>query len=104
MPETGVIALARLRRNSMRQVEVGGKPILVCRVDDAVFACDALCTHESEPLVQGRLKGHVITCIFHEAQFDVRTGNVVQGPAARPLRTYPVTVKEDAVRVDMRDA
>ncbi len=94
--------LARLRPNSMREVEIAGRRVLVCRTDDdTVFACDAACTHENEPLVQGRLKGTLLTCIFHDAQFDVRSGAVVRGPAARPLRTYRATIRDGTVYVDI---
>jgi nitrite reductase/ring-hydroxylating ferredoxin subunit len=98
------ISLQHLRPNSMRQVELNGLPVLICRVGDEVVACDALCIHESEPLAQGRLRDHILTCIYHEAQFDVRTGMVVQGPAARPLRTFAVCVLKDDVFVEVRDS
>jgi len=101
MSDEFAIDLARLRPNSMREVEVAGRRLLLCRVADGVFACDALCTHESEPLVQGRLKDHLLTCIFHDAQFDVRSGAVVRGPAARTLRTYKTNVSDGAVYVDV---
>jgi nitrite reductase/ring-hydroxylating ferredoxin subunit len=41
----------------------------------------------------------MIMCQCHGSEFDVTTGAVVSGPAARPLNVHEVQVADGAVRV-----
>jgi nitrite reductase/ring-hydroxylating ferredoxin subunit len=41
----------------------------------------------------------VIECPLHAAQFDIRTGQCLAGPATEDLRTYEVRVDGDDVYV-----
>ena len=51
------------------------------------------------PLSGGLLTGTMIMCQCHGSEFDVTTGAVVSGPAARPLNVYEVRVADGSVRV-----
>jgi 3-phenylpropionate/trans-cinnamate dioxygenase ferredoxin component len=75
--------------------------ISVARVGDRLYAFDDLCTCTSDPcpLSGGLLTGTVIMCQCHGSEFDVTTGAVVSGPAARPLNVYQVQVADGSVRV-----
>jgi nitrite reductase/ring-hydroxylating ferredoxin subunit len=39
------------------------------------------CTHEEGPLSEGEVLGHEVTCPWHGAKFDIRTGEVLGPPA-----------------------
>ena len=43
--------------------------------------------------------GTTIMCQCHGSEFDVTTGAVVRGPAARPLNVYEAQVADGTVRV-----
>jgi len=64
-----------------RLVDVQGKRIALFNVDGTFFALDSTCTHKGGPLTEGEISGHKVTCPWHGARFDVRTGEVV-GPSA----------------------
>lgn len=72
----------------------------VFNVDAVFYATQALCTHRQGPLSRGRIEGSTVTCPNHGAQFDVKTGAVVRGPAREPLATYRVTVEGNVGRVE----
>lgn len=72
----------------------------VFNVDAVFYATQALCTHRHGPLSRGRIEGSTVTCPNHGAQFDVKTGAVVRGPAREPLATYRVTVEGNVGRVE----
>jgi nitrite reductase/ring-hydroxylating ferredoxin subunit len=50
-------------------------------VDGTFFALDQTYTHRGGPLAEGEISGHEVTCPWHGARFDVRTGEVVGPPA-----------------------
>jgi 3-phenylpropionate/trans-cinnamate dioxygenase ferredoxin subunit len=92
----GEIAPGRARR-----CVVDGHPVLVCNVGGDFYALADTCTHDRGPLGEGRLRGHHIECPRHGSRFDVRDGAVMTPPAIRPLTTYPVRVRGDAVEVQL---
>jgi nitrite reductase/ring-hydroxylating ferredoxin subunit len=51
-------------------------------------------------LSRGRLDGHVVECPLHFAQFDLRTGKLVDGPVSADVPVYKVRVEGDTVFVE----
>ena len=79
--------------------EVNGKRIALCNVNGEFYAIDDVCTHDGGSLDQGVLEGDRVECPRHGAKFDVKTGRAVVLPAVRPVKTYPVAVEGDEVKV-----
>ena len=79
--------------------EVDGKRVALCNVNGEFYAIDDVCTHDGGPLDQGVLEGDRVECPRHGAKFDVKTGRAVVLPAVRPVKTYPVAVDGDEVKV-----
>jgi len=75
--------------------------IAVARAGGRLYAFDDLCTcaGTSCPLSGGLLAGTTIMCQCHGSEFDVTTGAVVHGPAARPLSVYDVQVADGSIRI-----
>jgi nitrite reductase/ring-hydroxylating ferredoxin subunit len=82
-------------------VDIDGRRLCVARVDGTVFAVDTRCSHAAADLHDGELEGFEVECPWHGARFDIRTGEVVLGPARRPVRTYPVRMSGDGVEVSL---
>jgi len=74
-------------------VRVNGKAVLLVNVDGHVYALNNFCTHSRCYLHQGKLKGKVITCPCHFAEFDVTTGAAVSAPAKEDVETYAVKIE-----------
>lgn len=67
--------------------------VCLVRVGDRVFAIDDRCSHADFPMADGEMVDEfVVECALHGAQFDVRTGEVLEPPADEPLPTYEVKV------------
>jgi 3-phenylpropionate/trans-cinnamate dioxygenase ferredoxin subunit len=99
-----VCTLDSLPEGSFRVVAVDGHEILLARLNNDIYAVDAVCTHESGPLGEGYLEGDAIVCPIHFTMFSLRTGQILEGPATRPLQTYPVHIEADTVLVTLPSA
>jgi nitrite reductase/ring-hydroxylating ferredoxin subunit len=92
-----VAEVGDLAPGEMAVVELDGHLICLANVEGALYAVEDDCTHVGGPLDEGDLEGPVLTCPWHLAQFDVRTGRTLRGPARDPLATYEVCVEGDDV-------
>ena len=88
---------------NMRCVEVGGRELLICHLEEGFFAVDNICSHAHARMSEGRLRGHRIMCPLHGAAFDVRDGSVLRRPAVRPIRSYPVRIAGEDILVALTD-
>ncbi len=85
-------------------IELEGEPICLTKINGVVYAFTDNCTHISGPLNEGELEGNVITCPWHQAQFDVCTGKVLCGPARQDLLTYPVKIEGESILLSQPEA
>jgi nitrite reductase/ring-hydroxylating ferredoxin subunit len=83
----------------MKWVAVDRERVVLANVEGVFYALRDVCGHKNAPLSRGKLVGHLIECPLHFAQFDVRTGELVNGPVSTPIRTYEVQVEGDTVYV-----
>lgn len=77
---------------ALKAVRPSGTNVLLVNVDGDIYAVSNYCTHSKCYLHKGKLKGKVVTCPCHFAQFDVTTGEALAPPPKKPLPTYPVKV------------
>lgn len=74
---------------------LNGKPILVAQpTAGTVVAFSAICTHQGCKVNPAGAEFH---CPCHKSRYDAATGEVLGGPAPRPLTKIPVTVDEDEI-------
>jgi naphthalene 1,2-dioxygenase ferredoxin component len=96
-----VMTVAELGDGEMVAREVNGVSVLICRVDGRYYATSNMCSHASQRLVHGKLKGHELTCPLHGARFDVRDGRCLAAPATQSIKTFPVTLEGGKVHVQV---
>jgi nitrite reductase/ring-hydroxylating ferredoxin subunit len=82
-------------------VEAEGRSFALFNVSGTFYALDNNCTHVGGPLGEGDLAGEVVTCPWHGAQFNVKTGEVLAPPARTGVRSFPVKVQGDDVLVEL---
>jgi len=83
----------------MRWVAVDGARVVLANVDGAFYALSDVCGHRNAPLSRGKLEGYLIECPLHFAQFDVRTGELVNGPVSTPVAVYEVRVEAGTIYI-----
>jgi nitrite reductase/ring-hydroxylating ferredoxin subunit len=92
-----------LEDGSIRFFEVSGRDIALAKSGGAVYAFDDTCTHAGCSLSEGELSGTTITCPCHGGVFDITTGEVVEGPPPEPIETYPISVSEGEISIEIED-
>lgn len=76
----------------------------VANIGGEFFAFHNCCTHQQYELTDGFLMGERLTCDWHGATFDIRTGEVKTLPATKPLPMFEVEVRDGEVWVAVPDA
>lgn len=104
-PPTGeagaTISTAEVDASGLAAVETDAGKIAVASVDGEYFAFDDTCTHQGCSLSTGSLDGMAVTCPCHGSTFDVTTGDVINGPASRPVEVYMVAVNGQEIEIEL---
>jgi nitrite reductase (NADH) small subunit len=112
-------AIAELPDRTIVSVRAGDREIVLVRWEDEVYALRNICPHMSAPLTTGKVMGYytgnvvggeieleleqenpVIACPWHKYEFSLKDGHCLTNASLR-VRSYPVTVEDGRVLVDM---
>ncbi|MCX8150536.1 MAG: Rieske (2Fe-2S) protein [Candidatus Bathyarchaeota archaeon] len=86
----------------MKAVEVSGVSVLLANVAGEYYAIGNKCTHRGCKLSSGVLEGENVKCPCHKSVFNVKTGEVLHGPATKPAPKYAVKVEEKQILVSVK--
>ena len=82
-------------------VMVNNRAIAVFNVDGQYHAIYNVCPHEGGPLNEGRLKGFVVSCPWHDLAFDIRSGKGIDG-GGYCIGSYEVRVESAEILIGPR--
>ena len=98
----GFVAVAKavdVPPGKMIVVAIDRERIMLANVAGQFYAMRDMCGHRNAPLSRGKLDGHIVECPLHFAQFDVRTGKLVDGPISADVPVYEVRLEGDMIFV-----
>ncbi|MCE9600383.1 MAG: non-heme iron oxygenase ferredoxin subunit [Spirochaetia bacterium] len=96
-----VASVADVEENRILAVTTKIGPLALTRLNGEILAFKNACSHDENPLDDGRIDGEEIVCARHGARFNIRTGAVVKMPATSDIEVYPVQVSGNDVMVDL---
>jgi len=96
-----IAEVAQVPSGTGKVVQAASREIALFNLDGTFYALDNRCTHVGGPLGQGKVDGTIVTCPWHGSQFNITTGEVVKGPARRPVAAFPVRVEGNDVMADI---
>jgi nitrite reductase/ring-hydroxylating ferredoxin subunit len=88
-------------KNQMQVFKAKGQEILVVNVEGKFYAFENRCPHMGYPLFFGSLEGDVLTCGFHSAKFNVKTGKSIGLVTSEPLKTFPVKIHDSSIFIEV---
>jgi 3-phenylpropionate/trans-cinnamate dioxygenase ferredoxin subunit len=104
MTDVRVCSTGDVPAREARRFPVDGRLVAVINLgDDGFRALDAICSHEHFFLDEGDvdpIEG-TIECPKHGSLFDVNSGKPLGLPAIKPVASYPVTVTDDDVWIEV---
>ena len=80
---------------------VEGQRIALFNVEGTYYAIGDTCSHVGGPLSEGDVQGTKVTCPWHGADFDLKTGVVCGPPASEAVSSYKVVVEGDDIKVEV---
>ena len=100
-----VAPLAEFGPGSVKLVAHGFVSVGVYNCNGELLALEDRCSHDDGPLCEGDWDEETcrVICPRHGANFDLRTGAALTLPAFEPVATFPVTVEDGIVRVEIGD-
>jgi 3-phenylpropionate/trans-cinnamate dioxygenase ferredoxin subunit len=106
VPLITVAQLAEFEPGSVKLVTVGWTSVGVYNCNGELLALEDRCSHDDGPLCEGEWEQDEcrVICPRHGSAFDLRSGRPLSLPAIEPVETYPVTVEDGIVKVDVPDA
>jgi len=82
-------------------VEVDGESILVLNEGGTLYGLSNICTHEYAEMVNGIVVEDTITCPVHLSRFKLGSGEVLNPPATKPIKTFRVVEQEGEIYVEV---
>lgn len=96
-----VASVSELSEDEGLRVEVEGTPIALFKVGDEVLAIGDTCPHQEGPLSEGAVENGQVTCPWHGARFDLKTGLCVGPPADEDVPHYPARVNGGDIEIEV---
>jgi nitrite reductase/ring-hydroxylating ferredoxin subunit len=88
-------------QGEVRSFDANGVPVAVANVGGTLYAFDDTCPHRQCSLAEGDLDETTIVCACHGSEFDVRTGDLLSGPAQDPVAHYDLTVEGGEIQIEI---
>lgn len=86
-----------IKNGELKVFNVNGESIILINLNGEFFAYRNQCSHMELELNDAEIDGEILTCPWHGAQFNIRTGDVVRLPASEPLEKYEVKVENGKI-------
>jgi 3-phenylpropionate/trans-cinnamate dioxygenase ferredoxin subunit len=101
MTKLDIGALDEFVSGQPRQVRVGGRVLVVVRIEEDVYILDDRCSHEDFSLAEGEVDVETleIECARHGAMFRLTDGTPASFPATRPVAHYDVVQLDGRLEV-----
>lgn len=82
--------------DGLHTVALGKQRVVIARLEDRLYAFDALCPHAQGPMEKSEIEGTIVSCPLHAWRYDLEKGGK-ELHGYRDLPTYEVRVTDGQV-------
>ncbi len=102
-PIIDICPVADLPPGAKRLVEWDELEIGIFNCAGELLAIEDRCSHDDGVLLEGEVDEETCTveCPRHGSRFDLRTGKPLNLPAYAPVDTFPVSVEDGVIKVEV---
>ena len=91
-----------IEEGKLVHITASGKELVVTKLDGNYYAIDNICTHAGAELHEGELSNSELTCPWHGAKWDIKTGSLISFPQKlKPLQSHSVSVENDTLFIEV---
>jgi nitrite reductase/ring-hydroxylating ferredoxin subunit len=121
MTTVSVATASQVKEGELFAVKVEDQKVMLTRVDGKVYALENKCPHLGMPLASSKVCDKAVTCRWHGATYDLKTGQNLKwvnsfvgvpvpevfhqvlsvGKQAQGLKTYTVTEEGDSISIEI---
>jgi 3-phenylpropionate/trans-cinnamate dioxygenase ferredoxin subunit len=96
-----IAALAEVPEGELRAYDLPEVRVAVVHVEQELFVVADECPHDLASLAEGELGGDEdsVICPGDGSEFDLRTGEPLEGPAVDPIRVFGVRERDGWIEV-----
>jgi len=99
---TDVLAETELPEATLTRASADGVEVVLHRRGRSIDALANTCSHLGGSLHEGEVADGCVACPWHASRFDLRSGEVVEGPASMPQPAYDARIRAGRVEVRLR--
>ena len=101
--EIDVCPVEELPPGAVKIVVLDSLSVGVFNCGGTLYAIEDRCSHDDGPLAEGEFDAATCTveCPRHGSLFDIRTGQPKTLPAYLPVDTFPVTIEDEIIKLEV---
>jgi len=80
-------------------VDLDGISLLICRSGNEIVIVENRCSHQNQPLSDGRIRNGYIFCPVHGMRFKLKTGEAIGQLTQVPIKVFETRVMGGDVQV-----
>jgi nitrite reductase/ring-hydroxylating ferredoxin subunit len=91
-----------IQEGKLMHITASGKEIVLTKLDGNYYAVDNICTHAGAELHEGELNNSELTCPWHGAKWDIKTGGLISFPQKlKSLQSHKILVDNDTLFIEV---
>jgi nitrite reductase/ring-hydroxylating ferredoxin subunit len=100
MAFTKVATTEELPPGTAMSVLFNGIKVALFHLDDVYYAIGDICPHRGGPLSEGMILGTEVSCPWHAARFDLKSGAHLCPPAAKDVPAFKVQIVGNEIQLE----
>ena len=95
-----LISVADVPTNKTHALTVEGVDLLICNSNDDIVVVENRCSHQDQPLTNGRVRNGYIICPLHGMRYRLTDGEAVGQLTKLPIRVFNTRIECGVIEIE----